>query len=93
MIHFEITTSIHKNSKKNSNTKTMKNIRDKIFDLNLQILKEVPEIAEFLNELPVTIPNENEPNINEASLQEYYDSLLKIMTKYKIEIKVRENEI
>ncbi len=57
--------------------------------LNAAILKittliqtECPELMKYLNEMPITIPDVNNPKINIAILKEYYDSLVDLLRKY-----------
>lgn len=57
--------------------------------LNAAILKittliqtECPELMKYLNEMPITIPDVNNPKINTVILKEYYDSLVDLLCKY-----------
>jgi len=52
-----------------------------------EILEKYPELSEFLNEMPITIPIENKPEINVKNLKDYYDSLDNILKDYLIKIK------
>jgi hypothetical protein len=58
-------------------------------ELNAAILKTImiikeqyPELTKYLVEMPDTIPNEKNPEINSKTLEEYYDSLVSILKKY-----------
>mgnify|MGYP000030870533 CR=1 FL=1 len=62
-----------------------KEIETKIISITNNIRTNYPELLEYLNEMTVTIPNENNPKINTAVLQSYYDSLCAILKKYKDE--------
>ena len=44
-----------------------------------------PELIPFLNEMPVTIPDDKNPKLNLVALKEYYDSLCILLKKYEIE--------
>lgn len=56
-----------------------KEIIVKIFAKILEIREKHPELSEFLNEMPNTIPNENNPEITLKVLKDYYDSLNQIL--------------
>lgn len=56
----------------------MKNINQliaKITTLTLKIETEFPELYQFLNEEPVTLPVANHPRINTDTLADYLESL------------------
>lgn len=54
-------------------------INAKIMEVTLKIQDEHPELVEFLNEMPVTVPNKNKPEINTKQLEDYYDSLVNMV--------------
>lgn len=63
-----------------------------INSLNLRILKitqkiheDHHELSKYLEELPVTIPDEKDPALNIRTLQNYYESLNSLLTKYELE--------
>lgn len=60
--------------------------------LNSRILKtttiiknQYPELLEFLNEMPVTVPSEMSPEITLNNLKTYGESLNSILIKYELE--------
>lgn len=57
----------------------------KIMSITTLIKERHPELISFLEELPVTIPDVNDPQLNLKSLKEYYGSLCVILKKYEIE--------
>jgi len=61
---------------------TEKDINAKILAVTLKIQSEHPELAELLTEMPVTIPNEDSPEINVKVLNDYYESLKNLLKKY-----------
>jgi len=61
---------------------TEKELNEKILAKTMEILEMHPELSEFLNEMPVTIPNNNNPKINIDILRDYYDSLNNILKNY-----------
>lgn len=61
-------------------------------DLNLKILKITqkiksnhPELSKYLEEMPITIPDEKKPELSIKVLQNYFDTLNTILNKYEIE--------
>ena len=58
----------------------------KIMAITMQIQNEFPELSKYLNEMPVTIPTEENPEINTKVLNNYYESLLRMLTTYKLEM-------
>lgn len=61
---------------------TEKTINAKIIAITRQIQEKHPELIPFLNEMPVTIPDESSPEITVKILQEYYESLVTMLTKH-----------
>ncbi len=64
---------------------TEKQLNERIVAITLLIKEKYPELSDFLGEMPVTIPDDDDPNINAKTLKEYYDSLDVLMKKYAIE--------
>lgn len=59
-------------------------------ELNAEILRvtvmihtEYPELSKFIEEMPVTIPNVDQPEINISILSDYLDSLNSLIFHYK----------
>ena len=59
-------------------------------EININILRitgvirsEFPELIKYLNEMPVTIPIDNSPEINIEILEDYLNSLLNLVRNYK----------
>jgi hypothetical protein len=69
-----------------------KQINEKILAITMKIQCKYPELSKYLNELPVTIPIENDPEINTKVLNDYYESLVKLISTYELEIKEKENQ-
>jgi len=63
---------------------TEKELNAKILAITLLIQKSHPELSKFLNEMPVTIPDEKKPDISAETLREYYESLTALLKKYNI---------
>jgi PHD/YefM family antitoxin component YafN of YafNO toxin-antitoxin module len=64
---------------------TEKILIEKIMLITNLIKEKHPELMTFLNEMPVTIPNENDPKLNLIALNDYYKSLNTLLKKYEIE--------
>lgn len=64
---------------------TEKEIETKIISITNKIRQKYPELINYLNEMPITIPDKNNPKINTNVLQAYYDSLCTILKKYEDE--------
>lgn len=60
-------------------------INAKIMKLTMVISENYPELMKYLNEMPITIPIDSNPEINAKNLQKYYENLLDIFRKYVAE--------
>lgn len=65
--------------------KDNRSINEKILAITMLIQEKHPELSKFLLEMPVTIPDQNHPNVDEQMLLEYYQSLCKLLSDYEIE--------
>lgn len=54
----------------------------KILGITMIIQEKYPELSEYLGEMPVTIPDKKNPEINSKNLREYFDSLTSILENY-----------
>ena len=62
--------------------KTEAELNKDIVKITMTIRNEFPELMKFINEMPVTIPNMESPEINVKILQDYFDSLEDLLRKY-----------
>lgn len=62
--------------------KTEAELNANILKMTTTIRNEFPELMPFINEMPVTVPTQQSPEINNKILQEYYDSLLNTLLTY-----------
>ena len=69
---------------------TEKELNAKIIEVTMQIQKEFPELSKYLNEMPITIPTDENPEINASILNNYYQSLFKFLSSYKFEMAEKE---
>ena len=63
--------------------KSEKELNSKILELTMKIRSKNPELLKYLIEMPITIPNVTNPEINNKVLQEYYYSLKALLKGYK----------
>jgi len=68
-----------------SNDEIVKDLNSKILNMTLTIMDKYPELSKYLDEMPVTIPNTENPEIMISNLKNYYESLNALMNKYKNE--------
>jgi hypothetical protein len=62
--------------------KTENDLNEDILNLTMKINKMFPELSKYIAEMPVTIPDSNDPKINYKILKDYYDSLDALFKKY-----------
>ncbi len=62
-----------------------KDLNSKILKITLKINDQYPELSKYLEEMPVTIPDEKNPEITIKNLLTYFDSLNIILNKYILE--------
>jgi hypothetical protein len=56
-----------------------------ILKITMTINEKYPELSKYLLEMPVTIPDEDDPEITIKNLKQYYTSLKVILDKYILE--------
>ena len=56
-------------------------LSNKILAITLKIHSEYPELSKYLNEMPVTISTDKNPQVNLMALEEYYNSLKNLLKK------------
>lgn len=62
--------------------KTVIELNDDILKITMTIQQKYPELSKYLVEMPVTIPNEGNPEINCKNLQDYLNSLNRLLDTY-----------
>ena len=62
--------------------KTEQELNDDILKITLLINEKYPELSKYIEEMPVTIPNRNKPDINLIQLENYYHYLLTMVKEY-----------
>ncbi|MDP2176375.1 MAG: alpha/beta fold hydrolase [Bacteroidota bacterium] len=58
-------------------------INQKILELTNEIRDKYPELLKYLNEMPISIPNKENPEVHTDQLKAYYNQLLEILNQYK----------
>ncbi|MBK5210508.1 MAG: hypothetical protein JJE44_13550 [Flavobacteriaceae bacterium] len=62
--------------------KNEQKLLSEISKLTKKIETDYPEIYQFLDEIPVTIPSEKDPDINNKVLRDYLESLKQLIKNY-----------
>jgi hypothetical protein len=62
-----------------------KELNAKILKITMTIKDHYPELSKYLDEMPVTVPSEKDPEITLNHLQTYYESLNSLLNKYKVD--------
>ncbi|MDZ7742857.1 MAG: hypothetical protein U5Q03_14230 [Bacteroidota bacterium] len=62
-----------------------KDLNSKILKITMWIKDHHPELSPYLEEMPVTVPSENDPEITLNQLKSYYESLKSLLKKYKVD--------
>lgn len=69
---------------------TEKELNSMILKITMTIRDQYPELSKYLEEMPVTIPDEKDPEITRTNLKTYYDSLISLLNKYILEQNLKE---
>lgn len=64
---------------------TERELNAKILKITMTIKNDYPELSKYLEEMPITVPDEKNPEITLANLKHYFESLNSLLNKYKIE--------
>jgi hypothetical protein len=67
------------------NQEAEKDLNSKVLEITLKIKDQYPELSKYIEEMPVTIPDEKKPEITLKNLKAYYDSLNDVLSKYLLE--------
>lgn len=62
--------------------KTEKTINEEILKITMEIREQYPELSKYILEMPITIPNIENPEMNRKILQDYYESLEVLLKDY-----------
>jgi hypothetical protein len=61
---------------------TEKELNAKILRITMTIKNQYPELSKYIEEMPITVPDEKNPEITLTNLNMYYDSLNSMLNKY-----------
>jgi hypothetical protein len=64
---------------------SVKDYNFKILRINMRIRDHYPELSKYLEEMPMTVLSEKDPEITLNHLQTYYESLNSLLNKYKVD--------
>ncbi len=64
---------------------TENELNAKILKITMTIKDKHPELSKYIEEMKVTIPDENNPEITLRNLNTYYDSLNAVLNNYILE--------
>lgn len=86
-IHEQIQPALYESNPKTMEThvETEKDLNAKILEITMKIKNLYPELSKYIEEMPVTIPDEKNPEITVKNLKAYYDSLNSVLSKYILE--------
>ena len=68
-------------------------ILSEITEINKEIEANHPELLSFLDENPITLPNELHPQVDDSALQLYLDTLKDILERYKLENDIKKKDV
>lgn len=57
-------------------------INDDILQIKMKIQEKYPELTKYIEEMIITIPYEETPEINSTHLKNYFDSLVSMVDGY-----------
>ncbi|MBA3901347.1 MAG: hypothetical protein H0X62_14260 [Bacteroidetes bacterium] len=64
---------------------TVEALNGKILAITILINEKYPELSKYIEEMPITIPDEVSPEINAQNLKVYYESLDIMLKAYVLE--------
>jgi hypothetical protein len=69
-----------------------KDLNSRILEITLTIQNNYPELSKFIEEMPVTIPVEADQQITINHLKSYYESLVSMLARYKLDHPANEQQ-
>ena len=72
---------------------TLHEWNEKIMKITMIIKDQHPELSKYLNEMPVSIPDQKNPEITLINLKSYFDSLNSMLNTYTLENEVKKKLI
>jgi 3-oxoadipate enol-lactonase len=65
--------------------KLLQDLNSKILKITMTITEDYPELSKYLDEMPLTVPSEKDPEITLKLLRTYYESLNSLLDNYKVD--------
>ena len=81
----QLVPEVEKPLKTEKAAETEKDLNSKIMKVTMTIKEHHPELSKYLDEMPVTVPTENNPEITIQHLRSYYESLNSLLKKYNVD--------
>jgi hypothetical protein len=83
-IHKEIQPALYQNNPDpiEAYGETENELNTKILKITMTIKDKYPELSKYIEEMPVTVPDEKHPEITTKNLKAYYDSLNSVLSSY-----------
>lgn len=69
-----------------------RHLLEEITNLTYRIEKEYPELYQFLDESPMTLPTEAHPEVDTKVLKDYLEDLRQILARYKATHNLNEKQ-
>jgi len=85
-----LVTEVLNSRKITKDEKLLLDLNSKILKITMTIKDNYPELSKYLDEMPITIPSEKDPEVTLNLLKEYYETLHSILNKYKMEYPIIE---
>lgn len=67
-------------------------ILEEITKLTYTIERDYPELYQFLDEIPMTIPSEAQPEVGTKALKDYLEDLKQILGHYMVTHKINDKQ-
>lgn len=69
-----------------------KDLNSRILEITLTIQNNYPELSKYIEEMPVTIPVEADKQITINHLKSYYESLVSVLARYRLDHPTNEEQ-
>lgn len=68
-----------------SSIETEEFLNTEILTITLTIKEKYPELSKYIEEMPITVPDEKDPEVTRKNLKIYYETLKYVLNKYILE--------
>lgn len=59
-------------------------LNSRIMQITSLIQEKYPELLPYINEIPISVPSDPSPEVNQTILKDYYDSLYQIVKNHEM---------